>query len=341
MVTPKKIIRSICLFTSSPAGSSFDDLQSFRKHLISRSFEVQTLRLCSPALIKIMEMDKSYSGKGYIFGVGSLTTETINKYLSRLLAGSETHWNLDLTVKEIENEDIQILFKIIKNNPQKTFNFAYVFNNRSSSPFFPSANYLDEGFSIGLQSTDLSLGCNSLHEWLENQKSAWQEINDLFTSDSRFLGIDSSVAPLVTDSGSFIGFIKRLGLNFSQTVTTDFYLTITDFIKKNNPKPIGLCGLMFPCLEDAELANEYENGNFAIERNIYLSLHSGLGIDTYPIGIDENPQRVLEILKLLQKLSNKYTKPLSCRFVSDGKTRIGGKSDFQNQYLKDVVIRKL
>ena len=163
----------------------------------------------------------------------------------------------------------------------------------------------------------------------------------MFASDSRFLGLDSSVAPLVSQSGSFVAFIKRLGLDFSKTVTTDLYLTITDFIKKNNPKPVGLCGLMFPCLEDAELANEYENGNFSIERNIYLSLHSGLGIDTYPIGIDENPQRVLDILKLLQKLSNKYSKPLSARFVSDGKTRIGGKSDFRNQYLKDVTIKKL
>ena len=98
---------------------------------------------------------------------------------------------------------------------------------------------------------------------------------------------------------------------------------------------------MFPCLEDFELASEYEKGNFPIERNIFLSLHSGLGIDTYPIGIDESKDRVLEILSLLQGLSNKYKKPLSARFVSDGKARIGEKTDFKNQYLKDVVIRRL
>jgi len=172
-------------------------------------------------------------------------------------------------------------------------------------------------------------------------KSAWDELNNLFKIDSYFLGIDSSIAPLVTDEGSFIGFIKRLGLNFSDTVTTDLYTTITSFMENNNPKPIGLCGLMFPCLEDGELVNEYEKGNFSIERNIFLSLHSGLGVDTYPIGIDEKPERILEVLKLLAALSNKYKKSLSCRFVSDGKTKIGGKSDFRNQYLMDVVIRKL
>src|SRR3989338_3697689 len=202
MVTPKKIIRSICLFTQSPDQSSFDDLKSFQKQLISRGFEVQTLRLCSPSLVKIMEMEKAYSQNGYIFGVGSITSQTIYKYLNRLLGCANTHWHLDLTVKEIEKSDAQILFGIIETSADKTFNFTYVFNNRSSSPFFPSAAFGIEGFSLGLQSADLSLGCNSLHEWLEIQKSVWLEIYNMFASDSRFLGLDSSVAPLVSQSGS-------------------------------------------------------------------------------------------------------------------------------------------
>jgi len=98
---------------------------------------------------------------------------------------------------------------------------------------------------------------------------------------------------------------------------------------------------MFPCVEDFELADEYECGNFTIERNIFLSLHSGLGIDTYPVGINETPERLCSILRLLRELAKKYSKPLSARFVSDGKAGIGDKTDFQNQYLKDVVIRPL
>lgn len=156
-----------------------------------------------------------------------------------------------------------------------------------------------------------------------------------------FLGIDSSIAPIFTGKGSLIHFIKRLGLSFNESITTDTYIQITEFIKKHNPKPVGLCGLMMPCLEDFELANEYEQGNFPIERNIFLSLHSGLGIDTYPIGTDEDRKRVVQILKLIQALSRKYKKPLSVRFVSDGKAKIGEKTNFKNQYLRDVVIRKL
>jgi hypothetical protein len=116
---------------------------------------------------------------------------------------------------------------------------------------------------------------------------------------------------------------------------------MTKFIKEQNPKPIGLCGLMLPCLEDFELAKEYEEGNFSIERNLFLSLHSGLGIDTYPIGIDESPERIVNILKVVQGLSSKHKKALSVRFVSDGKSRVGEKTDFQNQYLKDVILRAI
>jgi len=89
------------------------------------------------------------------------------------------------------------------------------------------------------------------------------------------------------------------------------------------------------------LAAEYDKGNFSIERNVFLSLHSGLGIDTYPIATDEDPDRVVEILELIQALSNKYKKPLSARFVSDGKARVGDKTDYQNPYLADCTVRPL
>jgi hypothetical protein len=66
-----------------------------------------------------------------------------------------------------------------------------------------------------------------------------------------------------------------------------------------------------------------------------------LGIDTYPIAVNQNKDRVVEILKLVQQLSGKYKKPLSVRFISDGKAKIGEKTNFKNQYLKDVIIHEL
>lgn len=98
---------------------------------------------------------------------------------------------------------------------------------------------------------------------------------------------------------------------------------------------------MLPCLEDFELAEEYEAGNFSIERNIFLSMHCGLGIDTYPIGIDESPERIFEVLRLLHGFSTRYNKPMMARLISDGQAKVGEMTNFRNDFLKDVVVRKL
>jgi len=337
----KKIIRTICLFADEITNQDIEKLDKISQILVEKSFSIQTKRVCSPSISKIIKLDLKYASDDYIFGVGSLSEEELHKNLNSLLACKDTSFNLDLTEKQIIESDVEVLFEIIKNGANKTFNFTYVFNNPPSSPFFPSGSYHQNGFSIGLQPTDLSENCKSVAEWLEKMKIVWEEIDLLLKPVDGYLGIDSSIAPLFQDSSSLVNFIKRLGLDFSHSATTDIYATISKFIKENNPKPIGLCGLMFPCLEDFELAEEYEKGNFNIERNIFLSLHSGLGIDTYPIAVNQNKERVVEILKLLQQLSDKYKKPLSARFVSDGKAKTGEKTDFKNQYLRDVIVREL
>lgn len=336
-----KVVRTICYFTDNPSSKTIQDINILADRLVKQDYEVQTKRICSAVFNKTIDLATQFINSGLLFSTGSFAQNKLHEHLDYLLATNNIFFNIDLTYKNIMIEDTQILFELSRKSPEKTFNFTYVFNNPHSSPFFPSGTYLQNGFSIGLQPTDLSENCQSIEEWLNKIKIAWMEIYDIFRNHSEFLGIDSSIAPLFSGKSSLIGFLKRLEIDFSHSTTTDNYLKMSKFIKEENPKSIGLCGIMFPCLEDFELANEYGHDNFPIERNIYLSLHSGLGIDTYPIGIDEKPERVLEILRLLQGMSNKYAKPLSARFVSDGRAKIGERTDFQNQYLKDVIIRKL
>lgn len=335
-----KIIRSICYFAKEPTDATESKLNELEQLFTQSGYNVQTKRLCSPQLIP-NEFDAKISDKNIILGVGSYSLSHLRDMLPNIYKTSRVFFGLNLTNETISTSHVQILFDMIKNNPSSSFNFAYEFNNVASSPYFPSAEYQNDGFSIGLQSTDLTKNCTHLEQWFEKMKNTWNEICGLIQKYDDFLGIDSSVAPAYSDKSSLINFIKRLNMTFPQSATTDTYLTITEYIKKMNPKPVGLCGLMLPCLEDFELADEYEKGEFGIERNVFMSLHSGLGIDVYPIGVDEKPERVEQILKLLQKLSNKYKKPLSCRFVSDGKAKISEKTDFQNQYLKDVLVRAL
>jgi uncharacterized protein (UPF0210 family) len=336
----KKIIRTICLFSDGVTNQEIEKLERISQTLKEGGFSVQTKRICLSGYRKEIN-DKELLEKGILLGLGEQTLEGLKENFVDFLKSDNKAINLDLTNENITDEHVNILFKIIENKSDNTFRFTYSFNLPVSSPYFPSAKFGKKGFTVGLQSTDLSANCKSIAEWLEEMKNVWDEIDSLLEPIDGYLGIDSSIAPLFQGSSSLVNFIKRLGLDFSHSATTDIYTIISKFIKENNPKPIGLRGLMFPCLEDFELAEEYEKGNFNIERNIFLSLHSGLGIDTYPIAVDQDKQRVIEILKLVQQLSNKYKKPLSVRFVSDGKAKIGEKTDFKNQYLKDVIIRKL
>lgn len=337
----QKIVRSVCYFTDAPSPEVADKLSQKARALEEKGYLIQTKRVCSNAQ-DFDALHKQMGDSVNYLSLGSVTYEKAVELLPQFYDKPGAIFNIDLTDAEIGRHHADLLFRVIREKPGHTFNFTFVFNNAPSSPYFPSGSYEKNGFSIGLQPTDLAEGCETLGAWFANMKACWDEIAELFKDDPDFLGIDSSTAPLAfSETGSLVKFIKRLGYSFERSTTTDLYTKITRFIKENNPKPAGLCGLMLPCLEDDELAAEYDGGNFSIERNIFLSLHSGLGIDTYPIGTDDDPDRVVEILKLLQALSNKYRKPLSARFVSDGKAKIGDKTDYQNQYLADCTVRAL
>lgn len=335
-----KIIRSVCYFTDNPSTEITDKLAAVAKTLENEGYLIQTKRICS-SLKDIDQLSQKVAGKAEYLSIGTITLDEALERLPKFYEINNLNFNIELANEQITTKHVDLLFKVIQERPDKTFSFTFVFNNAPSSPFFPSGSYEKNGFSIGLQPTDLSENCTTLEEWFAAMKHCWDEIAETFYDNPEFLGIDSSIAPLLGGKGSIVNFVKRLGTTFDHSVTTDMYTKITKFIKENNPKLVGLSGMMLPCLEDDELAAEYEQGNFSIERNIFLSLHSGLGIDTYPIAVDEKPERVIEILTLLQALSNKYKKSLSARFVSDGKAKIGEKTDYKNQYLADVVLREL
>ena len=336
----KKIIRSLCWFAETPEiAGVLDQLNKTETKFSKFGYLVQTKRVCFNKT-RIDSLGHWEKLDALYLSIGTLDFESVTEQLADFLQAGNVSLNLDLTDGVAANH-VDVLLRIIKQAPAKTFNFTYTFHNQPSSPFFPSATFDRPGFAIGLQPTDLTEGCRDLTTWLSAMEAVWLEICEILDGYEHFLGIDSSVAPLFRDESSLIHFVKRLYGDFSTAITTDFFIRITAFLSKCNPKPVGLCGLMLPCLEDFELAEEYEAGRFSIERNLFLALHSGLGIDTYPIGINENPERILQVLGLIRELSAKYEKPLSARFVSDGKTRIGDVSDFRNPYLKDVNIRPL
>ena len=334
----EKIVRTVTGFAPYPHTPG-PTVHQIADVLVNHGYEVQTRRVCLGGASLDQAVDL-VDDPELLISVGTLDRETAVAQLDTFLQQPALNFNLDITAG-VSAADVALLFAIMQQNATRTFGFTYVVNNVANAPFFPAATFGLPGFALGLQTPNLSVGCETLADWFDQMRAVWTELIQLLGERPDFLGIDSSVAPIFDGAGSLVRFIRQLEGEWSTAVTSDSFIQITRFIQSQNPRPVGLCGLMLPCLEDFELAAQYEAGQFTIERNLFLALHSGLGIDTYPIGMDESPVRVLQILSLLRALSLKYNKPLSARFVADGQARIGEPSQFNNPYLKDVVIRPL
>lgn len=335
----QRIVRTVCWFARTPDPSVEMRLRAVRARLVDHGFQVQTMRICCPRQ-NPGELTDAYPADDLLLSVGSVTFDTLPRFTTDLYASPRLFLNCDLSEETIGPAHGAALIEMARCNPEATFRFTFTFQNSPSSPYFPSASYLRDGFAVGLQPTNLASSCHTVDEWLERLRAIWHELVNLLSGPD-FLGIDSSIAPLFEGPGSLVRLAEALGPGFEQAITTDFFLRITSFLRRENPLPVGLCGLMFPCLEDFALADEYESGRFSVERNLFLSLQSGLGIDTYPFGTDEPPERIAEILRLVQGLAHKHAKPLSVRLVTDGRARIGRRTDFRNPYLRDVTVRPL
>lgn len=351
-----KIIRTITYFIKKQnfladkdmANKIIDHLNELTNRFEQSGYIVQTRRVCIEGL-KMHTINRSFSRDPNLFlSVGRTSLLELSKQLNEFASNPNLFCNIDLTNMSVSYRHIELLFALIEKYPLKTFNFCFTFNNAEFGAYFPMSvpgiipdkrSY----FVIGLQPTSLSGNCLTIDEWLAEMSITWSEIEKILKEEKDFLGIDSSIAPLGSKEGSFIDIIRtRQKQSFSHSVSTPIYNKISWWIKQKNPKKIGLCGLMFPCLEDWGLRDEYEKENFSIERNLFLSLHSGTGIDTYPIGINESKNRIIEILELTQFLSTKFNKPLSVRFVSDGISKIGERTRFQeHNFLTNSIIQKL
>ena len=339
LVAPQRIVRSLCWFAPNVSAWEPERLDRAEACLIAAGWAVQTKRLVLRDIPDRLDL-RADDEVPPVVGVGPVPRRTLWRRWDDLMAAGNVTFALDIT-DDLSIRDVDWLVRLIREAPALTFNFGYVVNNRPGSPLFPCAQYSDEGIAVALQSTSLAAGAADPGEWFASLVPAWDELIDVLDAGFPLLGIDSSVAPMFDGASSLIHHVKRWRGSFEQSVTTDLYLQITDFMRSANPRPAGLCGLMLPCLEDFELAEEYEAGQFDIERNLYVSMHCGLGIDTYPIGIDETSERILSVLQLVRGLGLRYGKPLVIRFVSDGVAAVGEPTNFQNPYLRDVTVRPI
>ena len=180
-----KIIRTICYFSKNPDLSIINKIENISKKLLQHGFEIQTKRICIKKT-SIKKIEYFYNDPSLLLSVGTLNRESTINQLEDFYKAKNVLFNLHL-LDNLTIDDVNILFEIIKNSPKKSFHFAFTFNNVKSSPYLPSADYERDGFSIGLQPTDLSDSCHSIDEWLSVINKTWNELNNLFLKISLVL----------------------------------------------------------------------------------------------------------------------------------------------------------
>ena len=336
------MIRSLCYFTENPKPALITRLRKLAAQLAQGlGLPVQTLRIALPPASPRKYEEQLVEHKDLLIGLGPWTIEQAKEYKEDYHTSPRCFFYAQTQDAEQDAFWLAWLYETAQKAALKTFHYALSFEVPPSSPFFPSARFEQEGFSIGFQAFNWVEACPNPQAWLDKQSEIWDKTLKILAQEPDFLGIDSSLAPLGGGYGSWWALLERWGLTWEQAILSDFFTQLSSYLKRENPKPLGLCGLMFPCLEDEGLAQAYEIGAFSLERNLFVSLHSGLGVDTYPFGLDQNPAAFKRLIPLVRALSQKYKKPLSLRFISDGLARIGERTNFNNIYLKDVKLRAL
>ena len=87
-----KIIRTICYFQKDPNEQVFQKLDELENLFKQEGFGVQTKRICSPNINLMIDLSKKHSGKGYVFGMGTVEEIIIQEKIDQIL-DADVHFN--------------------------------------------------------------------------------------------------------------------------------------------------------------------------------------------------------------------------------------------------------
>src|SRR6266496_4985797 len=130
-----EVVWSVCYFTETPDRTAVATVDSLAARLIEQGFEVQTRRVCCPFEDPLALASRIADGTIFL-SVSHLAPRQARDNLPRFYQADTVSFHIDLTAEPIDAGCTEVLFELIRHRPSMTFNFAYVFNNAPSSPYF-------------------------------------------------------------------------------------------------------------------------------------------------------------------------------------------------------------
>jgi uncharacterized protein len=281
---------------------------------------------------------------GEILASTKMTSGTVS------VAGEDgVHWQAvgaaALVMKRLENTE----------RSEGNFRFAAMAMVQPMGPFFPAAYNVGFGhqFAVGLESANVvaaafkdapdlataqqkligTLGAAAFdiqhHAQRVDMETGW-----------RYAGIDLSPAPAGNVSiGAAMENLTQQPFGSSGTLTAA--ATITAAIKSIAVQQTGYSGLMLPILEDARLAQRWNEGRVAVDALLAYSAVCATGLDTVPLPGDVTEEQLDLMIGDMASLAVKWKKPLTARLLPVAGKQPGEMTDFTDPNLINGIIPQM
>ncbi len=233
--------------------------------------------------------------------------------------------------------------------------FAALANVPPGSPFFPAAYHdgLAPAFAIATEAADLAVEAftdavsvdvarRTLAEQIEKHGNSLAQIAADSFPDTRFNGVDFSLAPFPEEAQSLGTAFERLGvpavgLHGSLAAAA----IITEAIDRAQFPRAGFSGLMMPVLEDATLAKRAEQGILSVKDLLLYSAVCGTGLDTVPLPGDTTAEQIAAVLLDVCALALRLDKPLTARLMPVPGKKAGDATTFNFGFFANSKVMAL
>jgi len=233
--------------------------------------------------------------------------------------------------------------------------FAALANVKAGAPFFPAA-YWDQdepAFAVATEAANLAVqafadtksledGRNNLISEITKHGQAIARISNNELSNTRFIGIDFSLAPFPDDAHSLgravenMG-VSKIGLHGSLAAAA----ILTEAIDRADFPHTGFSGFMQPILEDSVLAQRAAEGSLTIKDALLYSAVCGTGLDTVPLPGETTAEQIAPLLLDLSTLAMRLDKPLTARLMPVPGKQAGDATGFDFAFFANSRVMPL
>ena len=359
-----------------PVERALSDLADARRRFTEAGWEVQTIRLATPAIVAgstgtgrsaaldgLRRVDALAREADALVAIGPVLTEDradegLASWAVDLVHATE---RVSFSVAVSEGSIVQrraartaaaIVRALAAAQPQglANFRFAAAAGVPAGTPFFPVARHEGEpSLAIGLESAGIvSAACagaanpdaagEAIRRALDASLAPAAALGESCARDAgrAWLGVDPSPAPGLDRS---IGEAIEIlsGVPFGAPGTLEACAVVTGALKRLEARTCGYAGLMLPVLEDPVLARRAIERRFIIGDLLLCSAVCGTGLDLVSLPGDIGEDELARLVTDVAALSARLRKPLSARLLPVPGVRAGERVTFDSPLLAECV----